>query len=365
MKATLLKRLDALVGPLLTRLLWKRRAAHSAAPPRSVLFIRPGGIGDAILLVPALRALQQSHPGCQIDILAEKRNAAAFSLCPGIRTVYRYDSPSELALLLRGRYDVVVDSEQWYRLSAVIARLVRAPRSIGFAGNERGRLFTDPVPYPLQEYEASSFFNLLAPLKVQVPKEIAAPFLDLPAEAAEGARRLLAPLAGKPFVALFPGASVPEKEWGVERFRETATLLAKAGLSLVIVGGEDTRLTGDRIAEGGLALNLAGKGTLMESAALVGLAKVLLSGDSGLLHMAAGLATPTVSIFGPSDPVKWAPRGESHRVFATTRPCAPCSRFGTVPGCSVAGGCLDATPAQVADAVLVLWGGKEGEGDLL
>ncbi|ACH39002.1 ADP-heptose--lipopolysaccharide heptosyltransferase, putative [Citrifermentans bemidjiense Bem] len=353
MKATLLKRLDAAVGPLFTRLLPKRRLPDTHFSPRSFLVIRPGGIGDAVLLVPALSALQKAFPGCRIDVLAESRNAAAFLMCPGLNRVYRYDSLSDITALFSTSFDVVIDTEQWYRLSAVIARLVGALRSIGFSTNDRGRLFTDPVPYPLQDYELISFFKLLAPLEVQPPKESAAPFLQLPAGAKEGARRLLAPLAGKAFVAIFPGASVPEKQWGRENFRQVAESLTAAEIAVVVVGADDARASGDFIARGGLALNLAGKGGLMESAAVLAEARVLLSGDSGLLHIAAGLGTATVSLFGPSDAAKWAPKGERHTAFSSSLSCAPCSRYGTIR-CSTGARCLDAAPTEVTAAVLRL-----------
>ena len=358
MKATLLKRFDALAGPLVTRLLGKAGGSLLAGSPRSALVIRPGGIGDAVLLVPALRALMAASPECRIDILAEKRNAPAFLLCPGIGTVHLYDSPSGLAAALKGGYDLVVDTEQWYRLSAVIARLIRAPRSIGFATNDRGRLFTDPVIYAQLDYEAYSFFRLLAPLGIDPPASVSAPFLTVPASAAYAAGRLLAPLKGRPFVAMFPGGSIPRKEWGAANFRATALALNSAGIAVVVVGGEDARLAGDVIAEGGAALNLAGKGTLAESAALIARAQLLVSGDSGLLHIAAGVGTPTVSLFGPSDPVKWGPKGEGHLAFSPALPCAPCSMFGTVPSCGVTVRCMDATPAQVAEAVLRLLDGS-------
>lgn len=356
MKASLLKRLDALIGPWLTGLLGSREGLGSGAAAGSFLVIRPGGIGDAILLVPALRALQAAFPGCRIDMLAEKRNAAAFLLCPGLHAVHRYDSPSGLVSMLRGSYDVVIDSEQWYRLSAIIARTIRAARSIGFASNDRGRLFTDPVSYAQDQHEACSFFTLLGPLGIAPPDRITAPFLTLPTAAVHAAKRLLAPLGGKPFVALFPGASVAEKEWGSDRFRETASALAAAGIAVVVVGGEDCRAAAERIAAGGVALDLAGKGTLVESAALINEAAVLISGDSGLLHIAAGLGTPTVSIFGPSDPVKWAPKGELHLTISSALPCAPCSKWGTIPACTEKARCMDAaTPSEVVDAVQQLW----------
>lgn len=355
MKATLLKRLDALVGPPLTRLFFEPKGAEGPCSPRSVLLIRPGGIGDAVLLIPAIRSLAAAFPDCVIDILAEKRNAAAFQFCPVLHAVYRYDSPRQIRKALSIRYDLVIDTEQWYRLSALVAKLAGAPRSVGFATNERERLFTDPILYSEMEYEALSFYRLLAPVGIEPPREVAVPFLELPEPAAPEAERLLAPLSGQPFAAIFPGASLPRKEWGAERFREVAARLSSAGLKVVVVGGADTRAAAERVAYDGVALDLAGKGSLAVSAAILARAQVLVSGDSGLLHIAAGLGTPTVSIFGPSDPVKWTPRGVRHQVFSSSLPCAPCSLYGNVPACKVREPCLDATPAQVAAAALKLW----------
>jgi len=364
MNASFLKRLDGLVGPLLVSLFGKGRGTQDNPAPRSALIIRPGGIGDAVLLVPALRALQAFYPECRIDILAESRNAAVFAFCPGLGTVHRYDSRSGLRAALQGNYDLVVDTEQWYRLSALIARFTRAPMRVGFATNERARLFTHPVAYATEQYEALSFFRLLEPLGIAAPAAIKAPFLTLPGAALQAAAGLLAPLSGEPFVTIFPGASVPEKQWGIGNFRELAAALASRGIQPVLVGGEDTRAAGEEIARGGIALNLAGRASLAVTAALLGQGRVLVSGDSGLLHIAAGLGTPTVSLFGPSDPRKWSPQGKRHAVFSCAADCAPCSRFGSIPHCDAGARCLDAVPCEVAGAVLRLWeaGGRAGVG---
>jgi len=352
MNASLLKRLDGIAGPLLARVFGKRGGLPDPFAPRSALFIRPGGIGDAVLLVPALRALQAAYPACRIDILAETRNASVFAFCPFIRNVHRYDTPSGFCAALRGGYDVVIDTEQWYRLSAVVARLTRAPVLVGFATNDRGRLFTHPIPYARDQYEARSFFRLLEPLGVSAPAGIDTPFLTLPAASVEAAKGLLSPLSGKPFVTLFPGASVAQKQWGAENFKAVAVKLAALGMGVLIVGGEDTRAVGEEIAGGGVALNLAGRASLLETAALIGKGRVLVSGDSGVLHIAAGLGTPTVSLFGPSDPRKWGPKGEQHQVLSFKAPCAPCSRFGTIPPCADSVRCLSGiTVAEVVAAV--------------
>ncbi|MBJ6799048.1 glycosyltransferase family 9 protein [Geomonas propionica] len=361
MQAKDLKRLDSLAGPLLVRLLPRRKKSAPAQAPRSALIIRPGGIGDAVLLIPALRALQAAYPACRIDILAERRNAAAFQFCAGLNAVHRYDEPGELRAVFKNRYDLVIDTEQWYRLSALVSRLVRARRSIGFATNERQRLFTDAVPYDMQEYEPFSFFRLLAPLGIDAPAELPVPFLELPDAARETAARFLARLGDQPFAAIFPGASVPRKEWGGARFRQVAASVALAGHATVVVGGKEDEDVADAIARATGAINLAGQTSLAESAAVIAAAKVLLTGDSGLLHIAAGLGTATLSLFGPSDAVKWAPKGDGHRVFASSLSCAPCARWGTIPPCAHETSCIDADPSEVARTLIQML--REGDRD--
>jgi ADP-heptose:LPS heptosyltransferase len=362
MKIKLIKLLDRLVGGMATAAL--PPAELRAVPAiRSALFIRPGGIGDAVLLVPALKALKAAYPGCRIEILAEKRNAAAFRLCSGVEAVHCYDTCGGIAAALRGGYDLVVDTEQWYRLSAVVARIIGASVSVGFATNGRKRLFSHPVPYPQEEYEAWAFLRLLAPLGIAVPPAIAVPFLELPATAAEAAQRLLEPLAGRPFVTLFPGASVPEKQWGVAKFRELAASLASTGIATVIVGGKDAVPAAREIATVEGALSLAGACSLAVSAAVVEKGRALVTGDSGLLHIAVGLGTPTIALFGPSDPVKWGGRGGEHVVLTGGLSCAPCSRFGTVPSCPKGGECLAAVTVGEVEAAVrkLLAGGRQPE----
>jgi len=251
----------------------------------------------------------------------------------------QYDRPADLFAALRGRYDVVIDTEQWHRLSAVIARLTRAPLLIGYATNERSRLFSNPVPYSHDNYEAYSFLNLVEPLGIK-RSHIPEHFLTLPSDAVTTAEGLLTDLKTGPFITIFAGASIPERRWGTERFRQVAEQLAVSGYSVVVVGGGEERKKGEEIVAGGLGLNLAGLTSLIETAAVIARSRLVISGDSGVLHLAVGLNVPTVSLFGPGIAAKWAPRGEMHIVLNHNLSCSPCTRFGTTPPCPIGARCL-------------------------
>jgi lipopolysaccharide heptosyltransferase II len=357
MRPELLKQIDRLVGGMLVSLCPSLSPpAGPSRAPHTILLIRPGGIGDAVLLVPVIRVLGQQFPDAAIDILAERRNAGVFPLCPGIRSLYRYDVPAEFFGLLRCRYDVVIDTEQWHRLSAVVARLIRSPVKVGFATNERRRLFTHAVDYSHDRYEADSFFDLLVPFDIPLPPMVTVPFLKVPASAVENVDKRLSGVRGRRYVVIFPGASIPERRWGSERYREVAAGMVAAGMAIVVVGAAgDSDDAAAIVSTVPGSLNLAGQTSLAETAALIQGAALLVSGDSGLLHLAVGLGIPTVSLFGPGIARKWAPRGVGHRVINIGLPCSPCTRFGTTPSCPRRVRCLaDIAPAEVLSAVMEL-----------
>ena len=320
----------------------------------SILIIRPGGIGDAALLIPAIKSIKTSFPSAEITVLCEVRNFGVFGLCSDIDHILLYDRPNQLLSALHNRYDLVIDTEQWHRLSAVVARLTRAPTLIGFATNQRARLFNHQIEYLQDDYEMHSFQNLLAPLNIK-PALTENKFLSLPEAAVRKIPQILDSMTGKPFVTIFPGASIPERKWGAIPFRKLLELLTQFGIGGVVVGGKEEEATGDVIVSGCSGLNLAGKTSLSETAAIIEKSSLLISGDSGILHIAVGLGKPTVSLFGPGRADKWAPRGDHHTVINKQLPCSPCTTFGNTPKCPIDAQCLKEIKVdEVFNAVMML-----------
>lgn len=350
----ILKYLDKTLGLLLSTII-SRPSLATHKPPGSLLIIRPGGIGDAVLLAPAIGALKKQFPQAEITILAEKRNGGVFALIPGVSKVLRYDVPREFLAAFRLKPDLVIDTEQYHRLSAVVARLTGAATLIGYATNERARLFHHAIPYSQEDYEADSFFHLLAPLDIPKFPGMDAPFLSVPTSARSRATQLLAPLSEKPFIVLFPGASIPERHWGAARFSQVAVRLAELGYGIVVIGGKDDAAPGAAIIASSGGLNLAGQTSLAETAAIIKRSTLLISGDSGVLHLGVGLSTPTVSLFGPGIAKKWAPRGPKHIVLNHHLPCSPCTRFGYTQKCRHNAECMQQiTTEEVLQAALIL-----------
>lgn len=354
MKILFLKYVDKIVGTLLTRFL---PSPHSRPlnNPNNILIIRPGGIGDAVHLIPTITMLKNIFPGAAIDVLAENRNGAVFSLTHDVARVIYYDKLPELLQVFMGGYDLVIDTEQWHRLSAVVARLTRAPMLIGYATNDRSRLFTHMVLYSHDDYEVDSFLSLLDPLAIVGKPVLSSRFLSIPDMAIEKSVELLGELSGKRFVAIFPGASIPERRWGADKFAGIARCLFNNGIPSVVIGGGGESSDGDRIVTGVNGVNLAGKTSLAVTAAVIDKCSVLVSGDSGILHIAVGLDRPTVSLFGPGIASKWAPRGDLHIVINKCPPCSPCTRFGYTPKCPIHAKCMsDITVDDVFESIVHL-----------
>ncbi len=351
-KIRFLKNLDNLLGRFLCTVLPTAGTPQSGTVEK-ILLIRPGGIGDAVLLVPAIKLLRNKYPAAQIDILAEKRNVGLFDLVAEVRQLFHYDSFTALVSVLRSRYDVVIDTEQWHRLSAVVARLIRARMRIGFSTNERQRMFNHAIDYWHDDYEAESFAHLLLPLGIDNLTPFDSPFLQCPASEQQKGEALLSPLEGQPFVVVFPGASIPERQWGSESFSVLAGQIEVMGYGVVVVGGGEDKSIGDDIVQGlERGINLAGQCSLAVSAGIIARSQLLVSGDSGILHVGVGVGRPTVSLFGPGITAKWAPRGEQHRVLNKHRHCSPCTRFGSTPACPYAVECMkQISVSEVFEAV--------------
>ena len=268
--------------------------------------------------------------------------------CPYIDRVLLYDSSplGTLSGVLKEGYDIVIDTEQWHRMTAALAYLTRASVRAGFATNERARMFTHPVAHRRGDYEAVSFLNLVSAV---TDKKYAfdedKPFLPIERDKYGKAAAALGEFrAGKrAVVGIFTGATVNERRWGTRKFAGLAKALVEEGLGIVLLGGPGDVQSSAEVKHGldyKSVLDLTGKTSLVETAAVISMLDVLVSGDTGLMHIAYGAGTPTVSLFGAGIEEKWAPRGGRHAVINKRLSCSPCTEFGYTPPCPYGVRCL-------------------------
>lgn len=339
-----LKRLDATLGYLLCKIIGRTR--HYTGRPelapdpdpasiRRVLLIRPGGMGDLLMLLPVIRSIRAARPDIALDIVCERRNADVLKLAGLEGSAILYDAaPHRIFSLGNGRYDVVLDTEQFHNFSAIMAWLSGAPVRVGFRINPaRLSLYTHLVGYDIDGYELDQFARLLRPLGVtlthpQLDGILAdvTPPLDAQVPSSVAALRRAVPV-----IAISPGSSDPYKQWGAAKFGHLVRELLARGCGIVFVGGHAELAQAQTLAYGlptDRVINAVSNMTLMQTAAILQASSLFIGGDSGLGHLAVALARPTLILFGPSDRHKWSRASERHRVLRKDLPCSPCSIFG-------------------------------------
>ena len=343
-----LQAIDRRLGPLaalfLRPLALLRR--RLLGEPQNILMIKFWGLGSLQLATPAARALRRVHPDSKLTLLTLSSNrelAEGLGVFDEVRCLDLSGAGwGALALrlyrMLRGLrgagYDRVYDFEFFTWFSALASLASGAPRTFGFAdaGARRGGLHTDTVPFNRYWHVARNFRALaggetgadvsardLSPFRVQAAHE-----RELDAVLKQGAR---------PLVVINPNAGdlAPERRWPTERFGAVAARLAREdGAHVVITGSPSERdktaavllaagphLSG-RIQDLGGALSIGALNALFQRADLV------LTNDSGPMHLAAAQGAPTLGLFGPETPVMYAPIGEPVEVHYAPPLCSPC-----------------------------------------
>lgn len=347
-RVTLMKTADALLGPPACWILGyavflvrgRGRAVRTAADlrqARQILLIRPGGMGDMIMLLPAIRHLQTALPLARIDILCESRNMGVLRIAGLAAHAIAYDHmPLSLVWrMVRERYDVAIDSEQFHNFSALMALVARAPVRIGFKTNPaRNHIYTHLIDYAPDGAETVQFARLLEPFALPgILPDLAGLLGEAPLPSIEARLNAGEDDARGP-VNVACGSSTPYKLWPPERFAELiGRLQARYGVRVTLIGNAgDQRAARAVIAHMANSrhriTDLTGRLTLEETAAHIRAGRLFIGSDSGLGHLAIALGTPTVILFGPSDARKWGREDARHAVVRRSPACAPCFIFG-------------------------------------
>ena len=292
--------------------------------------------GDAVLLTPALRALRAQFPQAEIHLLIPAEIAPLFEHLPWLTRLWPMprrrgraslgETLPLLRALRREGFDRSVDFASNDR-GAILSRLAGARQRLGWdeKGGFLGRRFcyTQRVaPAGESQYEAGRLAHLLSGWQVPAPESLELEIGADPALAAAAAALL--PQRG---LVCHLAASQPNRQWPVGRWAELCRLAAAAGMPLVFTtaaGAREQALTEElkQILPGAPVLPPVPQLALF--LAVLKRAGAFISGDTGPLHFAAGLGVPTISLFGPSDPARFAPRGEKHRYLKAAHcACGP------------------------------------------
>ena len=334
--------------------------------PNRILVRATNWVGDAVMSLPALRALRQRFPQAHIAVLAKPWVADLYRREPICDELVPYTArtvPEKWAAaraLRPHNFDAAILLQNAFE-AAAIAYVASIPQRIGYARDGRGFLLTHAIPVPqrgeIPRHERFYYLELLRRAGVidSLPESDSIRLETAPIARAAGLDRFRELRLGDVVIGVSPGAAYgTAKRWLPERFAEAANQLAKElNASVAIFGSKDERDLCASVAASIAApvKNFAGETSLAEFIDLAAACRVYLTNDSGAMHIASALCIPTVAVFGATDDQTTGPTGPLAKVVREAVECSPCLKR----ECPIDHRCMTrVSAARVADTALEL-----------
>lgn len=305
---------------------------------RRLLLIKPSSLGDLVHAMPTLAALRERFPQAEVTWLVKRQWAPLVDVIAGVDHVCSVSEGfkgwlGQVPALRRAGYDLVVDLQGLFR-SGAMAWLAGCSRRVGFATAREGSplFYTQRVVVPPTPMHAVDRYLLVAEaLGATRPTPPRFEFIDR-SDDRQAVDTILTRAGMAPhqvWIAMNVSARWETKRWPPQHFAEVADRLSQAhGLSVVLIGGpaerpESLAVTARMRTK---AIDLTGQTPVGLLPGLLRRASLLVTNDSGPMHIAAAVGTPVVALFGPTDPVKTGPYGKGHVVLSHAVECRPCFR---------------------------------------
>lgn len=337
------------------RVLGVKRPVPVAATVRRVLVFRLERIGDLVMTLEALADLRAALPSAHIALAVGRWNLELARLVPFVDEVVDISLPwiarhegrdswasavGKARALATQRWDLGINFEPDIRSNLLLA-LTMATHRMGFASGGGAGVLATSIPFDVTRHTAWNARQLLQPLTRANISASSRPesLLTIPpsmeARLTEVLREAGVP-TGVPYVSVHASGGRPIKQWPPERFGEAAGALALEHGAFVIFTGTETDRGLVDFAMAALpdrvhAANLVGRLGLAELAALYTRSALVITGDTGPMHLAAAVGAPVVAVFGPSAPARYAPTHAASRVVRIDLPCSPCNRIRQPP----------------------------------
>jgi len=302
----------------------------------SFLIVRLGSLGDVVHGIPVVAALRQEFPTSRIDWMVDPRYVELLNLVVGLdrrigvdpRAVKRGRARQRFRETLRELrhtgYDAAIDLQGLLK-SAMLARSIRARRTIGFPRKHLreplARLFYTDAPDPGDAtHVIYKNLSLLAPLQV-TDRRVRFP-LEIPRTATS--QQIINRFEGHDYTLINPGAAWPNKRWPPARFGAVAALIARefGWRSLVLWGPGEQELAHEVVATSGGAAEISPPTPITDLFGVARTARLMISGDTGPLHIAGAVNTPIVALYGPTRPERNGPWGLSDVALSRVHQCS-------------------------------------------
>lgn len=280
-------------------------------------------MGDCLLLTGPVRAIKEEFPQFRISVLVEPRFAECFDGNPDFDEIIvaKTKFATALRLMLR-RFNVIINlhggpTSLMYAMAAIGKR-------IGAEQFQYRRLYHGLVPSPDPAVHTAQ--STMASFQWMGARRETAPALRYEVHSRESSR-IREKLAGKPYVVIHPGSVMATKRWDAERFGEIAATLAQQNFKVVVVAGP-----GEESFAGRAATKINGASIMLglsirELAEVIRGARLFIGNDSGPMHLAAAVGTPTIAVWGSSDSRRWRPWAVDHCVVQNPFECNPCPGY--------------------------------------
>jgi lipopolysaccharide heptosyltransferase II len=303
-----------------------------------ILVVAPSWIGDTVLAQPLLTLLREKHQALEIDVLAPAWTFPVVRRMPEVRRAiaspfehgeFQFGERRDLGRELRSEaYDQAIVLPNTLK-SAFVPLFARIPRRTGYRGEMRWGALNDvrvldeaALPEMAQRYAA---LGLEPGEKLRSP--LPHPRLRVDETERTATLAALGLAASQPAVAMCPGAEYgPAKRWPPSYFAELARALVANGDAVWLIGSAKDAEIGQDIVRlsGGAGLNLCGKTTLDQAVELLASARLAITNDSGLMHVAAAVDTPLIAIYGSSTPAFTPPMSSRATIAKLDIVCSPC-----------------------------------------
>jgi heptosyltransferase-2 len=315
----------------------------------NILIVGPSWVGDMVMAQTLFVCLKQRHPDCQIDVLAPEWSRPILERMPEVRQALSFPvghgvldmaTRRTIAASLRGQYQQAILLPNSLK-SALVPFFAGIPKRTGWRGEMRFGLLNDMRKLDKQRYPLmiERFMALAFEPGAELSQPYPKPSLRIVEETRDAALARFGFSLDRPVLALCPGAEFGEsKRWPAEHFAKVAEVKIREGWQVWLFGSKNDHAVGEEILQQlipGLreeALNLAGDTSLAEAIDLLSCAEAVVSNDSGLMHVAAALGRPLVSVYGSTSPAFTPPLSEQVEVVRLGLDCSPCfertCRFG-------------------------------------
>lgn len=338
-----LRFLDKYVGiplVLLLGLFRRKRPLFNAAALHNAAFLHTAAIGDTVLLSAVVKDFKAAFPAARLTLFTGASNYQTAKLIAGIDRLIQLPvgNPRLSIKTIRnaGSFDLWLDFGSWPRINALLTYFSRSALRVGFRtpGQYRHYLYDVQVPHSDQQHELENYRRLLQPLAIPCNSF---PQLDLPAKALVHNRIV---------VHMFPGGYRSYlKEWPEEKWGGLIADLTAKGYKVVLTGTGSDREKALRIAKlvprNDLLKVVAGETDLRRTAELLQTARLVISVNTGIMHLAAALGCNLVALHGPTSQRRWGPLNTNSLSAQSPLPCSPCLNLGFEYRCR-AGACMAA-----------------------